>query len=127
MTRNQKHPSKKAEFKENLTLGSGRIVKSYRDTDLSIRGDFNANPGHKTCQRITQMLNDAQDKLDNHVPQRTWFGRFPVGRIDHIFVAKEIDVQACLVPRTTLTRIGSDHLPLIVDVVIPSDTSSISP
>lgn len=90
-------------------------------------GDFNANPSHKTCRRITRLLNDAQDKLDNHVPQRTWFGRFPVGRIDHIFVAKEIQVQSCLVPRTSLTRIASDHLPLIVDVVIPSDTSSISP
>ena len=89
-------------------------------------GDFNSSPGHKTCQRITQLLDDAQDVLDNHVPQRTWFGRFPVGRIDHIFVAKEIQVQKCLVPRTALTRIGSDHLPLIVDVVIPSATSSIS-
>jgi endonuclease/exonuclease/phosphatase family metal-dependent hydrolase len=83
-------------------------------------GDFNANPNHKTCRRITQILNDAQDKLDNHTPQRTWFGRLPVGRIDHIFVAKEIEVQACLVPRTTLTRIGSDHLPLIVDLLIPA-------
>jgi endonuclease/exonuclease/phosphatase family metal-dependent hydrolase len=82
-------------------------------------GDFNANPSHKTCRRITQMLNDAQDKLDNHIPQRTWFGRFPVGRIDHIFVTKEIQVQSCLVPRTALTRIGSDHLPLIVDLLIP--------
>jgi endonuclease/exonuclease/phosphatase family metal-dependent hydrolase len=90
-------------------------------------GDFNASPSHKTCRRITQLLNDAQDILDNHVPQRTWFGRFPVGRIDHIFVGKDIQVESCLVPRTTLTRIASDHLPLIVDVIIPSDTSSISP
>jgi endonuclease/exonuclease/phosphatase family metal-dependent hydrolase len=82
-------------------------------------GDFNANPSHKTCRRITKILNDAQDKLDDHVPQRTWFGRFPVGRIDHIFVAKEIDVHSCLVPRTAFTRVASDHLPLIVDLLIP--------
>ena len=82
-------------------------------------GDFNATPRHKTCRRITQILNDAQEKLDNHVPQRTWFGRFPVGRIDHIFVSKEIVVQSCIIPRTTLTRVASDHLPLIVDLLIP--------
>ena len=82
-------------------------------------GDFNATPRHKTCRRIMQMLNDAQDILDNHVPQRTWFGRLPVGRIDHIFVGKEIQVQSCLVPRTAQTRVASDHLPLIVDLLIP--------
>ena len=82
-------------------------------------GDFNATPRHKTCRRITRILNDAQDKLDNHIPQRTWFGRFPVGRIDHIFVAKEIEVHSCLIPRTALTRVASDHLPLIVDLLIP--------
>ena len=81
-------------------------------------GDFNATPQHKTCRRIMQMLNDAQDILDNHVPQRTWFGRLPVGRIDHIFVGKEIEVQSCLVPRTAQTRVASDHLPLIVDLII---------
>jgi len=106
-------------FQIETLMGSQWLSHPECHGPVILCGDFNANPSHKTCRRITQMLNDAQDKLDNHVPQRTWFGRFPVGRIDHIFVAKEIQVQACLVPRTTLTRIGSDHLPLIVDVVIP--------
>jgi len=106
-------------FQIETLMGSKWLSHPECHGPVILCGDFNANPSHKTCRRITQMLNDAQDKLDNHVPQRTWFGRFPVGRIDHIFVAKEIQVQACLVPRTTLTRIGSDHLPLIVDVVIP--------
>lgn len=82
-------------------------------------GDFNATPKHQIFQRITQILTDAQEVLENHVPQRTWFGRMPVGRIDHVFVSRDIRVQSCLVPRTTLTRVASDHLPLIVDVIVP--------
>jgi endonuclease/exonuclease/phosphatase family metal-dependent hydrolase len=78
-------------------------------------GDFNAQPGSKVCRRIRQHFHDAQLLLNDHRPQRTFFGRFPVGRIDHVFVSPEITVLGVEVPRTSLTRIASDHLPLIVE------------
>ena len=47
------------------------------------------------------------------------FGRYPCARIDHVFVDPGIEVVAMEVPNTELTRVASDHLPLIADVRIP--------
>lgn len=82
-------------------------------------GDFNALPGSKVCRRIRQNFHDAQLLLNDHRPQRTFFGRYPVGRIDHVFVSPDVAVLGIEVPRTSLTRIASDHLPLIVEAGIP--------
>jgi endonuclease/exonuclease/phosphatase family metal-dependent hydrolase len=81
-------------------------------------GDFNAMPGSTVYRRISGPLHDAQMLLDSHQPQRTWFGRYPVSRIDHVFVSDKITVLGVKVPRTELTCMASDHLPLIVDVAI---------
>jgi endonuclease/exonuclease/phosphatase family metal-dependent hydrolase len=39
----------------------------------------------------------------------------PVLRIDHVFVSDDIAVKAVFAPSTPLTRVASDHLPLVVD------------
>ena len=36
-------------------------------------------------------------------------------RIDHIFVSPEIKVENVFVPFDPLTRVASDHLPLVMD------------
>lgn len=82
-------------------------------------GDFNALPNSNVCKRICQTLKDAQATLHNHRPQRTWFGRYPVGRIDHVFVSDEFRMLACQVPRNAMTCLASDHLPLIVELALP--------
>jgi endonuclease/exonuclease/phosphatase family metal-dependent hydrolase len=40
----------------------------------------------------------------------------PIRRIDHIFVGDGFRVLNTEVPRTRLTRVASDHLPLVVDL-----------
>ncbi|MCX7015664.1 MAG: endonuclease/exonuclease/phosphatase family protein, partial [Candidatus Sumerlaeota bacterium] len=82
-------------------------------------GDFNALPKSPVCQTLMRFLEDAQEKMDNHRPKSTWFGRFPFGRIDHVFVHPSVGVERVLVPRTYLTRAASDHLPLVVDLRMP--------
>lgn len=86
-----------------------------------ICGDFNALPRSRVCRKIRRRFLDAQLTLDDHRPQRTFYGRFPVGRIDHVFVSPDIKVRGIEVPRTALTRIASDHLPLIVEVDVPKN------
>lgn len=86
-------------------------------------GDFNALPGSPVCRKLRRNFRDAQLMLNDHRPQRTFFGRYPVGRIDHVFVSPEITVTGIEVPRTALTRVASDHLPLIVEVNIATETS----
>lgn len=82
-------------------------------------GDLNALPGSKVCRKVEQRLQDAQRALLDHRPRGTWFGRYPIHRIDHVFVDRAIAVRSVEVPRTTLTRLASDHLPLIVEVTLP--------
>ncbi|MBW1793627.1 MAG: endonuclease/exonuclease/phosphatase family protein [Deltaproteobacteria bacterium] len=84
-------------------------------------GDFNALPSAPVCLRLRGRLHDAQIKIDNHRPKNTWFGRYPSARIDHVFVDVSVEVVHVEVPSTELTRVSSDHLPLIVDVRIPRE------
>jgi len=85
-------------------------------TPIVLCGDFNASPNSAICRKFAGTLQDAQHVLEDHRPQSTWFGRYPINRIDHVFVSQDLDVQAIQVPRTALTRAASDHLPLIVDL-----------
>lgn len=82
-------------------------------------GDFNALPRSRVCRKMRRRFLDAQLTLRDHRPQRTFFGRYPLGRIDHVFVSPDITVCGVEVPRTALTRMVSDHLPLIVEINIP--------
>jgi endonuclease/exonuclease/phosphatase family metal-dependent hydrolase len=82
-------------------------------------GDFNALPYSLVWRRFRRRLPDAQLTLNNHRPKKTLFGRYPLARIDHVFVNPGLDVADIEVPSTALTRVASDHLPLIVDVYIP--------
>jgi len=79
-------------------------------------GDLNDGPRSTTWRRFHGLLQDAQLALDGRGPRRTWPGRFPLARIDHVFVSQGIRVLSVNVPRTELTRRASDHLPLIVEM-----------
>ncbi|GAB2519924.1 endonuclease/exonuclease/phosphatase family protein [Microbulbifer agarilyticus] len=82
-------------------------------------GDFNALPGAGEIKKLTEVLDDAQLKLPGHKPKGTFFSRLPKARIDYIFVEPGLQVSDIHVPRSELTRLASDHLPLIVDLKIP--------
>mgnify|MGYP006277401783 CR=1 FL=1 len=82
-------------------------------------GDFNATPRSSLYRNITKNMTDAQEKTGKHRPRKTWFGRFPLARIDHIFFKGNIEIEKVTVPRNELTLVSSDHMPLIVDIRIP--------
>ncbi len=86
------------------------------DAHLVLCGDFNAGPGFPTCRSIGRYLTDVQIGLDGHRPRRTWGGRWPLARIDHIFIDDSLDILHVEVPHTHLTRTASDHLPLFADL-----------
>lgn len=52
-------------------------------------------------------------------PLPSWFGGYPLIRIDHVFINSLVRVSDVHVPRTRLERAASDHLPLVVDVRLP--------
>ena len=100
-------------------LGADWIAHPDCREPVILCGDFNALPSSPVCRRLRGRLHDVQIKLNNHRPKKTWFGRRPSARIDHVFVGSTIDVVDIEVPNTELARVASDHLPLIVEVRFP--------
>ncbi len=82
-------------------------------------GDFNALSWFPALRRLRRRLVDAQTDLDGHRPRSTWFGRFPIGRIDHVLVDPGWTVLRVDVPGDTLARVASDHRPVVVDIAPP--------
>ena len=79
-------------------------------------GDFNLPPVSASYRRIVTRLRDVQLMLKGHTALRTFSSMQPFIRLDHIFLTPHFEAQAVMVPRTDLTRVSSDHLPLLADL-----------
>jgi endonuclease/exonuclease/phosphatase family metal-dependent hydrolase len=108
-------PAERA-IQANALLGEEWLANAKCVGPVVICGDFNSLPNSAVHKRFSRHLNDLQVLLDDHRPKKTFGGRFPSARIDHIFGNSMVNVQHVEVPRTQLTRTSSDHLPLIVDI-----------
>ena len=78
-------------------------------------GDLNAIPRSPVCRGIGKVLRDSQLTKTDHRPLGTWLSQRPVSRIDHVFANEDLEPIYINVPSTHLTRVASDHLPLVVD------------
>jgi endonuclease/exonuclease/phosphatase family metal-dependent hydrolase len=81
-------------------------------------GDFNAGPRSYVYRSIGQRFQDTQLCANRKRPVSTWLSTWPVLRIDHVFVSRDVEVAAAMVPRSMLMRVASDHLPLVVDLMV---------
>ena len=79
-------------------------------------GDLNTLPRSRAYRRLTRHLVDAQRAQPDPSPRPTFPSRLPIFRIDHAFVGSGVKVVSSTVPRTPLTRVASDHLPLVLDL-----------
>jgi len=84
-----------------------------------ICGDLNALPRSRVYRRITGLFHDVQRSLAGWLPKNTWPSRYPLMRIDHMFISPDITVEGITVPLDKLSRMASDHLPLVATVRIP--------
>ena len=92
-----------------------------------IVGDFNARPTAKALEPITARLTDAWMKAgvrggDNPdgLTSPASPTRSPANRIDYVFVSPSIDVRAARVVVDEMTRMTSDHYPVVVDLRLPT-------
>ena len=76
-----------------------------------LTGDFNCKPSSREYRVITRSWHPTQKR-----PAKTWFGTFPLRHLDYCFVRGPLEVVKTYVPRDSLTRLASDHLPLITDL-----------
>lgn len=78
-------------------------------------GDLNSISRSTAYQHFARRFRDVQLSPGN-VPRATFPSRFPLMRLDHIFVSDEVEVIETRVISTRLTRRASDHLPLMATV-----------
>jgi len=78
-------------------------------------GDFNATASSIVYRTLTQHLKPARRLAAHKQPTSTFPSPLPVLRIDHLFVSPGIEVQDVSAPFDPLTRVASDHLPLVMD------------
>jgi endonuclease/exonuclease/phosphatase family metal-dependent hydrolase len=112
------HPRERA-MAATALLGPDWLGHPDAKHDVVLCGDFNALAWFPSLRRLRRRLADAQTGLDGHRPRRTWFGRFPIGRIDHILIDPNWTVFHVEVPDDTLARVASDHRPVLVDIAPP--------
>jgi endonuclease/exonuclease/phosphatase family metal-dependent hydrolase len=86
------------------------------DEPIILVGDFNTFPNTFPYRTLASRLHDVQILMENFRPLKTFSVASPIFRIDHIFVSGHFAVRSVQVPRNHLTRIASDHLPLIADL-----------
>jgi len=96
-----------------------RWLKSIPDSSPTIFcGDLNALPYSRVYRSFSAKFVDCQRTSGILRARKTWPSRYPVSRIDHVFVNDKLKVHQVMVPKTDLTMIASDHLPLIVDLEV---------
>ena len=79
-------------------------------------GDLNAIAGGRTYRTLARHLTDAQSSLPGHRPLRSFPSFWPLVRIDHVFVSRELTVVRAQVPSDPRVRRASDHRPVVVDL-----------
>lgn len=78
-------------------------------------GDFNATAGSVVYRTLCAPLKPARKLAPRREPNATFPSALPVLRIDHLFVSPGVEVNAVFAPFDPLTRVASDHLPLVMD------------
>jgi len=83
---------------------------------LILCGDFNAFPNSAVHRRCLRTLRDVHRCLAVPRPRKTFPTRYPLASIDHVFLSAEFTVHHLEVLRTKLSRVASDHYPLLVEL-----------
>ncbi|MFA5422759.1 MAG: endonuclease/exonuclease/phosphatase family protein [Phycisphaerae bacterium] len=97
-------------------LLDGELLGSKQcQTHTVLCGDFNALPSWRTCRLLNERFENSREFFTDRL-KRTWPGRHPHFCLDHIFVSRDMKVTNAFVADDYLSRIASDHRPVIADV-----------
>jgi len=87
------------------------------DEPLIFCGDLNAVARSAVCHEVCVYLADVQQMVKQPgYPKATFFSRYPLLRIDHIFVSSHFSPRRVHVPDDPVTRRASDHLPVFAEL-----------
>jgi endonuclease/exonuclease/phosphatase family metal-dependent hydrolase len=94
-------------------LGDDRCA----DLPVVLLGDFNSIPSSPAYGRLAGKLADVRRSIAGRL-QPSFPSRFPLLKIDHVFVSKSVKVVDAEVISTPLARLSSDHLPLAATIEV---------
>lgn len=103
-------------------LGSGWLGHpECRDGNRILLGDFNAVPASPAYRQLAREMSDVW-QLAQKRPRATFPSRYPVLRLDHVFLAGDMNGVDAHVVSTPLSRMASDHLPLVAEIELTRNT-----
>lgn len=82
---------------------------------LLLVGDFNATARTLVYRTFAAQLTEARRAARYARPSPTFPSTMPILAIDHVFVSAGVVVETVRTPLDPLSRVASDHLPLVVD------------
>ena len=103
-------------FRQAQFLGQS-LARVPAEERLVLLGDFNSLPGSRSVALIRNHLRSVRVLLPGAGPCRTFPTRFPSVAVDHIFVSAGLKPTKLSVQRTAVSRISSDHYPLLTELV----------
>ena len=83
-----------------------------------LMGDLNCPPRSRELKRLMERL-----QAPSPIAPKTWFGSYPVRVLDYILLRQAGRVRKFFVPIDALTRVASDHLPLVADLKMDAQLS----
>jgi len=115
--------AKERELQIRALLGPEWLGPVIDDEPVLVCGDFNFLPGSRPYRLATERLHDLQLLGSAARPVNTFSSLQPVVRIDHMFVSHHFEHQSVTAIRNDLTRVASDHLPLMADLRVAAAVS----
>ena len=114
----------------NVHLGTAILERRYQAQRLAdivsdrhvtgrkiVLGDFNEWMRGLTTTLLSSKLKSVE--LEKFMKRRrTYPGLFPILHLDHIYYAGKLEIANITAPRTALSLVASDHLPLVADIDI---------
>ncbi|MGH8021367.1 MAG: endonuclease/exonuclease/phosphatase family protein, partial [Opitutaceae bacterium] len=99
-------------------LGESWLGGIPKDDAVIFCGDLNLAPGSPGYRHLAAQLRDVQAHAPGHVAKKTFPSLFPLLQLDHVFVSKQLEIVHVDVVRDARTAVASDHLPLVVDLML---------
>jgi endonuclease/exonuclease/phosphatase family metal-dependent hydrolase len=109
---------KERRLQMEMLLGKDFIGGIPETEPIILCGDFNCLPRSVPYNLAAKRLRDVQKERR---PQPTFSSTKPMVRLDHIFTSQHLTCETVFVPRNDITRIASDHLPLVVDLSLAAN------
>ncbi len=94
---------------------------------LILLGDFNSLPGSRPHRTLSGRLRDVREMVRAARSLRTFPTSLPLFAVDHIFVNAALHPVSVAVHRTALSRIASDHFPLVAELMMRDSARSSAP